>query len=148
MESLVKSPLANKLVDLINRDATVKEVLEIRDAMSRNLEEGGGISLLVAVNKVDKTIFYEVTPWWWYDKDNQDKPISQANLRVFVPFANEQKKYNELIRNKKPFYSMTHHSLRVFYPVTVNNKVECILMLDTSRQTTDAYLKRSSQGRM
>lgn len=149
IESLAKSPLANKLVDLVNKDATVKEVLEIRDAMSRNLEEGRGISLLVPVNKIDKTVYYEVTPWWWYDKDNQSKPLSQANLRIFVPFAEERKKFNELIQNKKPFYSMTRDSLRAFYPVSVNNKIECILMFDTSRQASDAYLlKRSSQGRM
>jgi hypothetical protein len=139
VESLAKSSLADKLVNLVNNDATVKEVLETRDAMVRNIEEGG-ISLLVAVNKAEKAVYYEITPWWWLDENKQNKPLSQANLRVFVPLPEEKKKFNELLQNKKPFCSLTRYSLRVFYPVAAAGKMECILLLDTGRQATDAYL--------
>ncbi|MEI8349975.1 MAG: hypothetical protein WCI77_07460 [Candidatus Omnitrophota bacterium] len=145
LEAVAKSPLADKLVDLINKDATVKEVLDVRDAMRRNLEEKGGLSLLVPINKIDSGTFYEVTPWWYQGEEKESKPISQANLRVFVPYTEESIKFNELIKNKKPFYSINRYQLRVFYPIVVSNKVVCIVMLDTSRQASDQYLwKRSS----
>jgi hypothetical protein len=145
VESVAKSSLANKLVELINKDATVKEILEVRDAMSRNLEEGG-LSVLAPVNKIDKTVYYEISPWW-YSENNQDKPISQASLRIFVPYGNEKHKFNELILNKKPFTSLESNSLRAFYPVVVNGNVECILLLDTSRQASDKYLLSRSSAK-
>ncbi|MEI8175248.1 MAG: hypothetical protein WCG78_00065 [Candidatus Omnitrophota bacterium] len=142
IESIARSPLAAKLVDAIERDATVKEVVEIRDALSRNIGETGGLSLLVAAKKVDSAVYYEVTPWWHHSEDIKDKPVSQASLCLFVPLAEERNKFNNLIMNKKPFSSKTSYSLRTFYPVVTGGKIECILMFDTSRQTSDAYLSR------
>lgn len=149
MESLVKSPLANKLVAAINADATIKEVLEIRDAMMNNLVDARGLSILTPVNKVEKNVFYELTPWWYggHDEKQPEKKISEANLAVFVPQDNEKKKFHQLLQEKKPFYSRTNYALRVFFPVVIDGKIECILLLDTSRQDSDAYLLKRGSSR-
>ena len=148
LDSVTKSPLADKAVDLINKDASVKELREVRDAMLNTLEDSRGLSLLIPVDKIDKTRYYEITPWWWFEKEEEAKPISQANLRVFVPYAEEKNKFNELLKDKKPFSILRRDSLRVFYPAVVNETTEFILLLDTSRQASDAYLlKRSSRSR-
>lgn len=148
LASIVKSPLADKAIDLINKDASVKELRDIRDAMMNTLEDSRGLSLLIPVNKADKMMYYEIAPWWGLEKDDETKPISQANLRVFVPYPEEKNRFNKLAEDKKPFNILGRDSLRVFYPAVVNKTTAFVLLLDTSRQASDAYLlKRSSRSR-
>ncbi|MDD5238105.1 MAG: hypothetical protein PHU96_04000 [Candidatus Omnitrophica bacterium] len=144
IQSIAKSPLANKAIELINKNATVKELLEVNDAMSHSLiDNKSRISLLIPVNKLDEIVYYEIVPFW--SEADGNKPISEANLKFFQPFENEQKKFKELVKNKKPFYSLTRFSLRVLCPIIQKNKIEYILLLDTSRQVSDSYLLKRSQ---
>lgn len=141
LESIAISPIAAKAIEQISQDVSVREFLATRDVMMNTLEEARGLSLLIPMSKADKEVFYEATPWWWSSKDEElNKPLSKASLRMFVPYDSEKKKFNELLRNKKPFYSLERNSLRVFYPVTQNGEIKLILLLDTTRQESDAYL--------
>ena len=142
LESVAKSPLAGKAIDLINKDAPVKELKNARDAMRNTLEDANGLSLLIPGNKANPMMYYEITPWW-LEEGEETKPISQANLRAFVPYEEEKSKFNDLIKDKKPFYILRRASLRVFYPVVINGAMEFILLLDTSRQASDSYLMKS-----
>ncbi|MBU2102647.1 MAG: hypothetical protein ABH865_04955 [Candidatus Omnitrophota bacterium] len=143
LESLEKSPLANKTIELINQDVSVKELIAVRDAMMNTLEGARGLSLLVPINKADTQVFYEITPWWWSKNDDElNKPLSQAALRRFVPYEEESKKFTAMLNTKVPFYSLARNSLRYFYPVTRDGKIAYVLLLDTSRQASDSYLTK------
>jgi hypothetical protein len=147
VESISRSPVAGKTAELIRKNAPVKELLDARDAMTNMLEERHGVSLIVPVKKVNETLYYELTPWWWSQKDEEmQKPLSEANLRLFAPYQDEKKKFDKMLADGVPYYSLERSSLRVFYPVAEDGRVAFIILLDTGRQASDAYLLKRSQS--
>lgn len=147
VESISRSPVAGKTADLIRKNAPVKELLDARDAMTNMLEERHGVSLIVPVKKVNETLYYELTPWWWSkDVEEMQKPLSEANLRLFAPYQDEKKKFDKMLADGVPYYSLERSSLRVFYPVAEDGRIVFIILLDTGRQASDAYLLKRSQS--
>jgi hypothetical protein len=139
LESISSSEIADKAIQLIGANATLKEIDALRDTMSSGLGEGRGLSLLIPVDKFGKSVYYELRPW--LSETELSKAIGEANLTIFIPYDNEKKKFKELLEKKNGFYSISSHSLRVFCPVIRDDKIAFILMLDTSRHIPDLYSK-------
>lgn len=144
LAAIAQSPLSDKAAELIAQDVALKELLQVRDAMHASLEDKRGLSIIFPMTKMGMPVHYELTPWWALQEDTV---ISKADLRVFVPYENEKVGFQEFLRSHKPFSSFTRSSLRVFYPIVRENKLIFILLFDTSRQASDAYLLKRSVSR-
>ena len=118
LEATIRSDVAIRLAASIQVDAPLKEVIDLRDAMYSFLEERHGLSILIPRSQNRMTVYHEVVPWRteWHDPEELVKSLSAAPFRVFVPYAEEKKRFEKLLRDHRPAYSFVGTTLRVYQP--------------------------------
>lgn len=139
LKDVANSRLVMRLVDLIEQDGPINQLYLVRDELLLSLDEDvRGITLLIPKKGEEGLVFYEITPW---DYDYKDKtPISQVDMRLFIPHYKERKKFDEMIKTKTPFTVVGRYSIHSFYPVVRDGDIKLVLFLDTSRQVSNDYL--------
>ena len=137
-EALVISPMAEKVKSLLKQNASIKDLLDVRDAMQTAIEEKGAVLFLVPMNKAGQDVYYETRKV--FSNSDLSKSVNEADLIAFIPWSkDEKKKFTEMLRNHKPFYSSTGYSYRFFYPVLEKENILFVIFIDTDRQVTDKY---------
>lgn len=147
LEATVKSDIASRLAASIEADVALKEVVASRDAMYGFFEERHGLSVLFPRVQSGATVYYELIPWLRLDEKTRERPLSASDLPVFVPYAEEKKNFDQMLKDHHPIYSFTRSALRVYQPFLRDGKVSYILLYDTSRQVSDQYLSQSLKER-
>ena len=139
LKDVAKSTLSTRIVDLIERDEKINELYFVRDELLLSLEEERrSVTLLVPKMGQTGQVFYEITPW---DYDHKDETAISKSLRnLFIPKDNERKKFKNLVEKNKPFTVVNRYNIRAFYPITKKGELKVILLLDTGRSVSNAYL--------
>lgn len=134
LESIADSKLAIEALDLIKRDGTVKELLEIRDALSASILSGGRLSIIFPLEVKGVAIYYELTAWW-YKGNKYSAKLSQASLTKFIPKKDERKKFKKLTEGEIEKFSVASgDDLRAFMRIE-SNGTHAVLLIDTSRRS-------------
>lgn len=139
LKGITQSTLSTRIVDLIEQDEKINNLYFVRDELLLSLEEKErSVTLLIPKMGQKGQVFYKITPW---DYDHKDEtPISKSLKYLFIPEDNERKKFEELIKNNKPFTVVNRRDIRAFYPIIKNGELKLILLLDTSRTVSSEYL--------
>lgn len=131
LESIADSKLAIEALDLIERDGTVKELLEIRDALSASILSGGRLSIIFPLEVKEVTIYYELTAWW----REGNKKLSEASLTKFIPRKGERGEFKKLTEGIIEKFSVASgEDLRAFMRIE-SDKEHAVLLIDTSRRS-------------
>ncbi|MCX5700620.1 MAG: hypothetical protein NTZ63_03685 [Candidatus Omnitrophica bacterium] len=138
VRNMAQSVLVTRLVDLVQNDDKVKKLYFLRDEILLSSEEYRSISLLIPRAGEQGQVFYEITPW---DYDNKDETsISKALKKVFVPYEEERKKFNKMLKTHEPFVVVNSYAIKAYYPIVRDGKIKLIILLDTSRNIDSGYL--------
>jgi membrane protein CcdC involved in cytochrome C biogenesis len=125
-----------QLAKEIGDNGTIRSILELRDALSYDVDSKGKISFLIPRLKAGTKIYYEITPWLKISE--KEKLINDVDLNLFQPNHREKKDFEKLSKGEIETFTAPAGSnyIRIFLTKTINGQ-EVVILLDTSRKIDD-----------
>ena len=145
-----RSALTDQIVNLIGQDAMVSKLYFVRDELLLSMGSQKGVTLLVPKQGSERQVFYQITPWdsqfpWHHAMDakeeiKEDVPISKSLKFFFSPRKEEEKKFNQMLKDQKPFSVAGEYQSRAFWPIVRNGQIKLILLSDAEINISDDVL--------
>ncbi len=133
IEAIADSKLAAEAVSLISKDSSIKNLSEVREAMSASIQEGSRLSIIFPKKIKGVELYYEFTAW--YGEKDSDKKISEVDLSRFIPTDRERDKFGQLMKgDRQGFTVRKDRDLRTYRRVKTDQGM-IVLLLDTSRRS-------------
>ena len=153
-----RSSLTDQIVNLIDQDAMVSKLYFVRDELLLSMGSQKGVTLLVPKQGSERQVFYQITPWdsqfpWHHAMDvkeetKEDVLISKSLKSLFSPRREEEKEFNQMLKDQKPFSVAGEYQSRAFWPIVRNGQIKLILLSDAAINISDDVLySRGSQFR-
>ena len=134
LESVAETTFISEAIELIETDGKVKDLADIREALSASILSGGRLSIILPQTVKGVTVYYELTAWW-HGMSDSDEKISSSGLTKFVPRKEEQDKFEKLADNTITQFAVpSAGTLRAFRRVETKEG-HLILLIDTSRRS-------------
>ncbi len=121
----------------IREDGEIANILALRDALAADISSEGRVSFLVPRDRAGVKVYYELTPWFQDDKE-EEKTFSEADLNRFRPSGREKDDFDRMARGELDSFQvpLKARQLRVFLAREFEGQ-EIVILLDTSRQLSD-----------
>ena len=145
-----RSSLTGQIVDLVEQDAMVSKLYFVRDELLLSMGPQKGVTLLLPRQGSERQVFYQITPWDsqfpWHpavdakEETKEDVRISKSLKALFSPRKEEEKKFNQMLKDQKPFSVAGEYQSRAFWPIVRNGQIKLILLSDAEINISDDVL--------